>query len=341
MRGGAILLMALAIIAGCGQREEPSQTANRTSVAAPTPKTSAVARHRAPGDEPAPAPVVFTPSVARHHPYSFVSMIADTRFIGIDMLPKVDCHAIDLSDCGNDNAAMVIENPITPGGRVARALGWIVVGEARIGALTAVGISRGYVHLPGTLDQQIDGNVAIFAGDRPIAILHRKDEDGYGIGRLERLESGAVRVAPPRPLKPRGDLVLRGKRLLYRPMAAVDSYCGGRVHIPNIYGKPILRARAMLFAAGWKPDKVEHWGLDVTLARFAQAHIAEGEGCATDSAGQCTFRYSSPAGRLEVETGFDPITVETDTESDWLLSYETIWYEVKCSKRHGGLPGRR
>ncbi len=339
MRGGLTLLVGLALCVGCEARNTRNDSAKATVTATAATAASKGAAQAVPDEDSAPAPVVFTPGTARRHRYAFTSMVGDTHFVAIDKLPRVDCRAVRGSDCGNPN--MTLDNPKTPAARRARSLGWIVTSEERLGLLTAVGISRGYLFLPGNLNKQFDGNVAIFEGDTPIAILHRNDEDGYGIGRLERLESGALRVAPPYPLAPRGDLSLKGRHLFYRPMHSSDYYCGGRALVPNIYGAAIGRARAMLFAGGWRPAKVRHWGLDPDLRRFAQAHIPEGEGCATDSAGQCTFRYASPVARLEVETGFDPITVETERGGDWLTGNKVIWYGLTCRVPRSGAPGRR
>lgn len=336
MRGWLALLVGLALCAGCEAHDTRSDSAKATVTATPTTAASTAAAQATSDENSVPAPVVFTPGIARRHRYAFTSMVGDTRFVAIDSLPRVDCRAVHGSDCGNPN--MTLDDPKTPGARLARSLGWIVSSEERLGPLTAVGISRGYLFLPGNLNKQFDGNVAIFEGDTPIAILQRTDEDGYGIGRLERLKSGVLRVAPPYPLAPRGDLSLDGRHLVYRPMRSIDYYCGGRARVPNIYGAAIGRARSMLFADGWRPAKVRHWGLDPDLRRFAQAHIPEGEGCATESAGQCTFRYVSPVARIEVETGFDP---ETERGGDWLTSNKVIWYRLTCRVARSGASRRR
>jgi hypothetical protein len=326
MRCHLILLISLALLTACHAETDRGAPANATATinAAVVSEASQAAEDEWIDDTAKLETVTFKAGAARHGSYSFVSTIKDTTFIPLDALPTVDRLPINLLFEGEPDP------PTTAGGKVARSLGWAVLGEARIGPLTAVGIARGYKYAVGRFDFHVDGNVAIFEGAKVLAVLHRQASNHVGIGDLQSLEGGRVRVYTSLPIAPRGDLVLTGHRLRYGPLASVDTYCGGRAHVPNIYGQPIMRARAMLKAAGWRPRHVTFGGFENIGAQFARVGIHEVSRCVMDQVGQCDFSYASPVARLDLETGDgmfdDPERVTDDSD----LAKKVFWYGVVC-----------
>ncbi len=337
MRRYPTILISLAMLTACHAETDRGAPANVAAVtnAAVVPDTRRAADDEWIDDTAKLETVTFKPGVAYPGGYQFVSAIKDTTFIPLDALPRVDPVPISSMFAGERDP------PRTAGGKVARSLGWTVVGEARIGALTAVGIARGYKHAVGRFDFHADGNVAIFEGAKVLAVLHRHASSHVGIGDLQSLEGGRVRVYTSLPIAPRGDLVLTGHQLHYGPLASVDRYCGGRAQVPNIYGQPIMRARAMLKAAGWRPRRVVFDGFENVGAVFARAGIHEVSQCATDQVAQCSFSYVSPMGRLEMQTGDGAFEDDASDADDGLLAKKVFWYGVVCRAPLRGGRGSR
>src|SRR3569623_1225798 len=131
MRSGPILVVALAIIAGCGRQHQPHQPVKTTRNAS-SPSASPT---RSAADEiwledwTDLETVTFKPGAARHNRYSFASAFKGTRFIRFDALPRVERLPISLLFEGEPTP------PTTAAGKLAHSLGWAVVGEAGSGAL--------------------------------------------------------------------------------------------------------------------------------------------------------------------------------------------------------------
>jgi hypothetical protein len=240
-----------------------------------------------------------TPSPAAADAYTITTTNPEVKVALIGALPKSPGSSAD-ADCNERFASP----PKSPGAKIAAAKGWLIADEGRLGPLTAVAIASGFVSGTSSFCLADHGNVALFDGDRLVAILYtREGEDGDQIGGFEAV-SGALRIATGGPVMPLGDLTLSGHAIRFGPFAALDAVCGGRRQVPSIYGRTIAVARRKLMAAGWKPvpakDDPDAGEIGYFAADLRKAGIVEVEDCLPTGYGQCHFTYAAGRDTLGV-----------------------------------------
>lgn len=199
--------------------------------------------------------------------------------------------------------------PQTPAGRHAAGLGWYVTSEVRASGYTAVGIfSRGEDAPSGTCLVS-DGNVVLYRGGRPVAIIYEPHADRSGGrigGVLPSFTVGRLRISDWTPAGfAHADIVLEPRSVTVTEVAALEAVCGG-TGLPNIRGMTLARARRALAAHGWEPADLRQPGdrdSDDLAARRRQAGWTELETCSGTGFGFCAARYGHPGGAvLDVTT---------------------------------------
>lgn len=245
------------------------------------------------------------------------SEIKGLSFGLLDKLPRAPKTRDRMPEFCSSYAAQ----PRTPGGHMARSLGWLITGEAVLGSFTAVSFAGSFE--PATSGTCIirDGNVGLFnrAGDL-VALAYAAKGSNVSLGRVEEVE-GAVNVRdgePPHSPVARIDLQSGGYLLRLGALAAQEKVCGGRAVVPNIRNQTIDKARRALIEAGWTPVPGDpaNAGREADLRKRG---VPEVDGCSGTGFGYCSFNYKGPAGKLDVTTIGDS---DFPTVSD---------YSVQCS----------
>lgn len=195
----------------------------------------------------------------------------------------------------------------TAAGRAVAAAGWAVAREAALGAYQVVAFARRAE--PGTSGtcQVLDGNVGVFRGAELVAIAYAP-RGGAAIGAISPFGSDAVRIWDGDFLRrPVADLRLGADgALILQSLAAEERVCGGRAVVPNIYGRPIDQARALLLRHGWSPaPPPSRDGNDTRIAELVRRGVPEVEDCAGTGLGFCNYTYRGAAGTLSVTTAGD------------------------------------
>lgn len=220
----------------------------------------------------------------------------------------------------------------TAAGRHAASLGWYVTSEVAAGGYTAVGIfSRGGQATSGTCLIQ-DGNVVLYRGAQPVAIVYgppaNKDEGGQIGSVVSTLTPDRLRISDWTPAGfESADIVLAPDRIAVVAIAERETACGG-ITLPNLRGKSIAQARALLAPFGWKPadfgsseDAGDGYG---GATDYRRAGLTEFETCSGTGYGFCSVRYTHAGG---VVLGVTTIGEEPPTVSG---------YEVTCGKAASG-----
>lgn len=199
--------------------------------------------------------------------------------------------------------------PKSPAGRLVASRGWAVTGEVRLPeGRQAVSFAGKFEHGTSGTCLVSEGNVAVFRGERLLAIAYAPRAARDTIGKVVPLEGGGARIWSGDYLsQPLADLRVEngGTLLALAPLAAEESLCGGRATVPNVYGMPIDRARKVLAAQGWTPlkgaignDRAQ-FGRELDLI---ERGILEVESCSGTGFGYCAYCYRGPAGTLSVST---------------------------------------
>lgn len=226
----------------------------------------------------------------------FTTQVPAIAFVPVDRLPANPSPTALSARCGH-----LMLSPATPGGRLARKLGWGVTAEISLDRRTAVSfVGSAKPATSGTcaLDR---GNIGIFEGGRIVALAHARSTAGRSIGALSPLPGRGARIWDDDLVRrPIGDLIRQaGGPVAIDKVAGEDQVCGGGAIVPNLYDQPIDRARMALRKAGWMQ-------LTATGARseqavqLAAAGIPEAEDCAGTGFGFCSFAYRGRAGTLTV-----------------------------------------
>lgn len=230
---------------------------------------------------------------------------------GIEIAALHDLPPPPAGTDGTDPCPLLPRDPMTPGGLAARSLGWQVTAELPLGPLTAVSLAEASFPAPGGLCLVEGGRIAIFADDRPVALIAPAASDpdaGLTIGRIRPLAEGRLRLLTGDLLTlSLGDLVLDGTGLAVQAPAPEEAVCGGAARVPFVEGQPIDAARLRVIAAGWSPVPFAP-DEDTTYQARALHALGLPEIAQCDSTGPafCSFRYDSPAGRLTLVTQAEP-----------------------------------
>jgi len=154
----------------------------------------------------------------------------------------------------------MLAKPKTPGGRLAASLGWGVTAEVQLGAYEALSFASQFEPSTSSTCEISQGNVAIFKGERLLALAYAAKGTKQSIGRISAIQEGP-RIWNGDPVAaPVVDLsFLDGHLFQIGPVANEDAVCAGQGTVPNIYGKPINQAREALIANGcWRRRESAH-----------------------------------------------------------------------------------
>lgn len=198
----------------------------------------------------------------------------------------------------------------TPAGRAVTGAGWVVTGEERLGRLQAVSFAGAFKSgTSGSCEVQ-QGNVALFEGERLLAVAYAEPGAKRSIGGILPLEI----VGQPAGLRlwdgdflsqPLADLRAQPDgTLALQALAPEETRCQGRATLPLLYGKPIDEARRLLQQRGWTPVPAQRspGDIDPRADALVKAGITEVESCSGTGFGYCNFTYRGAAGPLSVTT---------------------------------------
>lgn len=230
------------------------------------------------------------------------SDVPQLRFVALNRLPSAPRGASSPEFCRH-----LLVTPRSDAGREVARAGWSVTREGTIGPYTAVTFVSGIE--PGTSGacRFAEGNLGIFRGRDLIAIAYAPTPGAAAIGGVRPLEPDMLRLWDGDFLsQPVADLRLEPTgALVIQPLAAEERVCGGKASVPNIYGRPIDQARAMLLRQGWTPAPPpagDRDGADERVAALVRRGLPEVEDCAGTGFGFCGFNYRAAAGTLSVTT---------------------------------------
>ena len=277
MRVRSGIFAILWVLAACSPQPEPGA---RTTT------------QRAPQHRRAPSPAPLAPTLpATPGRYLAISSVPHLAF-STPADPPATKPAAD-SDVVCDSRSLMVS--VTPGGKLLQGRGWHIVSEEKLGPLDAVAIVRRTIPSIRIMCPVEDGRIAIFAGERLIAILAASKRSKSVIAWLERLDNGTLRVWPSLAEPPIGDLKLTGSKVELLPTAARDSICRGKAIVPNIFGKPIWKARRLMIAAGWEPVPAvpAPKPSEEDYHHYVRDGIVEVSQCSRFDARECRFAYRS------------------------------------------------
>lgn len=225
-----------------------------------------------------------------------------TNVEGLEIVPLKNLPSAPEEGGAEPLCAHLVTAPSTEGGRAAAAQGWSVTSEVKLGALDAVSFVGGFE--PGTSGSCLlnDGNIGFFNGSELVALAYASDSETRKIGRIEPFGSNGIRIWDgdflPQPV---ADVAFDDDDILtIAALASEEAFCEGTTNVPNIYGKPVVEARASLQEKGWLPVE----GSEDFPGRndFTDAGLTEVDSCSGTGFGYCNFTYKSAAGVLSVVT---------------------------------------
>ena len=142
------------------------------------------------------------------------STVAGLKFILLDTLPEAP-RVVGRELCG------CVADPKSEGGKLVKAHGWAVTGEAAMGRFETVSFAAHFAYFYGGSHVTEQGNVGIFDGARLVALIYGAKASDEAIGFVEALEGGGVRVWDGSwPSNPVGDIRAEGNDLRLGAVAA-------------------------------------------------------------------------------------------------------------------------
>jgi hypothetical protein len=236
-------------------------------------------------------------------------------------LPRAPGAVQDRSECEN-----YVIRPVSAAGKLVAAHGWAVTGEAVLGTYRVVSFAGKFE--AGTSAHCIvdQGNIGIFNGTKLVALAYAPWASKESIGKIVALDGGGLRVWSGDILSaPVGDIQGLQGDLRLGALATEDSFCHGKVLVPNIYDLPIDKARKILIGKGWKPVASKPTSAPEISSRevgFIKHGIIEVDSCAGTGYAFCAFNYRTPGARLSVTTAG-----EGDAGKD---APDVVDYYVEC-----------
>lgn len=201
-----------------------------------------------------------------------------------------------------------LEPPATPAGREVALAGWGVTGEVAVGPYQAVSFVGAFQRGTSGTCLLGEGNIGIFRGTELLAIAYAPPNAARTIGRAIALEQDGLRIWDGDYLnQPLADMRIGADgSVTVQPLAAQEAVCNGAASIPNIYGRRINEARALLQRSGWAPaisrGRAEREQLDGRVAGLVRRGVPEVEDCSGTGMGFCGYTYRGAAGTLSVTT---------------------------------------
>ncbi|TKW68610.1 MAG: hypothetical protein DI616_01035 [Paracoccus denitrificans] len=231
-------------------------------------------------------------------------------------LPQNPTPPTSTSNCGTWPAEIE-----TAAGQSVASAGWTIIDEFEIGAFTFVSFAGQVTARDGMRCLFENGHVGIFSGADIVALASTAAGSERAIGSIEILpDQGGVRIFDGNyHAFPMADLRVQGGNMaVLGPLAARDSFCGGRIEVPGMYGQPIHEARALLLSEGWIPsEQSEEYASDAADRRYDFPEFLE---CYEDS---CSFEYA----RADDQTVLHVSTDETRQDS---VLPPVSYYGVDC-----------
>ena len=322
-----MLLGALALAAACS-RQAANTPAPAATDAAPAAASVAAA---APAENPPAGPTV---EVRGEFPGLRLEALSALPSPGEAALPS----EADSSGCGA--AALSQEASL------ADRAGWTVFADEEWNGYRVVGISHPAAMLAGIGCTYPGGRVLFFREGRPVAQLFdpkadasetdsglqglwnpAKDQAPAMEGAAGELRVGSLHAS-------RARVLARGQALELAALPELDRYCGGQAPVPRTEGLDLSKARARLFAQGWRGDPPQREeGAENFLGGMIQA-FPEVEDCAGTGLGYCRFAYRNEAGHgLVLITAGEYQAAEGDQKG-----YEpsAVGYDVSCAAEGPG-----
>ena len=193
--------------------------------------------------------------------------------------------------------SFISKRPETAGGKDAASKGWTVTSEVKSGELTSVGIfSRGEEGTSGTCMVQ-DGNIAVYKGQQLLGLVYGDTPEADSLspigGIIKTQIANRVRIGDFTPANYlSADIELSETGMKVVPLAASENYCG--LDVPNLYGKEVPQARALLAKSGWKPSPPREEGDAPPSGHLSQEpEIAD---CSGTGYGFCSGGYAHKSG---------------------------------------------
>ena len=237
------------------------------------------------------------------------------------LLPKAPGPVQDRNECDN-----YVVRPVSAAGSLVAARGWAVTGEAVLGAYRVVSFAGKFGAGTSAHCSVEQGNIGIFDGTKLVALAYAPKGSKESIGKIVILDGGGLRVWSGDDLSaPVGDIQIVQGELRLGALPTEDSFCRGKVQVPNIYELPIDKARKILIDKGWKPVASESTFDPKIFSReadFVKHGIIEVDSCAGTGYGFCAFHYKNASASLSVTTAGDGETAG-DTPP-------VVDYDVSC-----------
>ncbi len=279
-------------------------------------QSGAAASQAMPADDSAQA----TPLAASSSPSADASdASAQQRFLSeVAGLVITPVAAIPAAAPSPDNAPCGGLAPSSAEARAMAAQGWIITSDHKAGPYRLIAaVGREQAGTSGTCLRG-DGRIALFQNGQIRALVQEQSPAGdqpTRIASLDPLDQGGFRLFDGDYLGQAVAGLQIGSDGSVRiiPQAKVDTACGGRARVPNLYNLPINRAHDVLARHGWVPAGGQ-----------GQNGVPAPEDCAGTGLGFCNYAYQGAQGRL---------TVTTAGEADYP---PVVGYGVECTGQAGG-----
>lgn len=195
-------------------------------------------------------------------------------------------------DPASERCTMSEKDLFTPAGQLVAARNWMVTAEIEHAGYTFVSFVGHAENGPSISCYLSDGNVAVFQGTKLLGVVYANNMATRDIGLVHALEGDRLRIFDGGyPYMPLADLqVIDDDLIIVGNVADRDSFCGGRVSVPNIRNLEIHDARRVLFSEGWTVDPTLSEGDDRGSGLFPHP-LPETDSCMGTGYGFCYFGY--------------------------------------------------
>jgi hypothetical protein len=188
----------------------------------------------------------------------------------------------------------------TAAGKLVSAHNWWVTGEVERAGFTFVSFVASSEPTTSASCIYSDGNVGIFRGEELLGVIYADKAAERAVGDIGALEGDRLRIYDGSDLNmPLADLEIVGHDLvIVRNVSNRDSFCGGAISAPNIFGLSIPIARQVLFAEGWEAGPVPIDDDTDAFGHAARKQFPELDTCSGTGFGFCAYVYSKEEGQI-------------------------------------------
>ena len=226
-----------------------------------------------------------------------ISEIPKLLIAEIISIPEGPYPEVDNSIC-----QWFLIKPETISGMELQRMGWGVMSEVNFGPYDFVSFAGEFIAGTSGMCQRNQGNIAVFQDQKLTSIIYTKPEDDHLIGNLEVIEGGSLRILSGDLVEwPVADIQLTNDGYKVKKISELQSFCGGKSIVPNIYGNTIPQAREQLFKFGWETSKT---GDDLWQRALGMKDngITEIQACSGTGLAMCRFDYHNDHASLRVTT---------------------------------------